>query len=99
LELLARTRTSRADVKLEVEESSTPVHLWFFATRLMVSTLFGMSLKQIQREIGATGKTAWRMSCQIRSLLSEDLHPEGPTVETDEAYRTASRGGAALGRF
>lgn len=69
------------------EKSSTPLRLWFYAMYLMGSTRCGVSAKQIQRELGVTYKTAWRMFRQIRTLLSDgDLKLEGPTVEVDETY-------------
>jgi transposase-like protein len=68
------------------EKTTTSLRLWFYAMYLMGSTRCGISAKQIQRETGVTYKTAWRMFKQIRTLLSEDLQLEGPTVETDETY-------------
>jgi len=69
------------------EKSTTSLRHWFYAMYLMGSTRCGISAKQIQREIGVTYKTAWRMFKQVRSLLSEqDLQLEGPTVEMDETY-------------
>lgn len=68
------------------EKSATSLRMWFYAMYLMGSTRCGISAKQIQREIGVTYKTAWRMFRQIRMLLKEDLELEGPTVEIDEAY-------------
>lgn len=68
------------------EKTTTSLRLWFYAMYLMGSTRCGISAKQIQREIGVTYKTAWRMFKQIRTLLSEDLQLEGPTVEVDETY-------------
>jgi transposase-like protein len=68
------------------EKSTTSLRLWFYAMYLMGSTRCGISAKQIQREIGVTYKTAWRMFKQIRTLMSEDLQLEGPTVEVDETY-------------
>src|SRR3984957_2077624 len=69
------------------EHSSTSLKKWFYAMYLMGSTRCGISAKQIQREIGVTYKTAWRMFKQIRSLMSEgSLQLEGPTVEMDETY-------------
>jgi transposase-like protein len=68
------------------EKTTTSLRLWFYAMYLMGSTRCGISAKQIQRETGVTYKTAWRMFKQIRSLLSEDLQLEGPTVEMDETY-------------
>jgi transposase len=66
------------------EKTSTSLRLWFYAMYLMSSTRCGISAKQIQRETGVTYKTAWRMFRQIRTLMSEDLQLEGPTVEVDE---------------
>lgn len=54
-------------------KSSTPLRLWFYATYLMASTRCGISAKQLERELGVTYKTAWRMFKQLRSLLSEGL--------------------------
>ena len=69
------------------EHSSTSLRLWFYAMYLMASTRCGISAKQIQRELGVTYKTAWRMFRQIRSLLSDsDMQLEGSTVEMDETY-------------
>jgi transposase-like protein len=64
---------------------------------LMGSTRCGISAKQIQRELGVTYKTAWRMFRQIRTLLSEDVKLEGSSVEMDETYMGGRRRGQ-LGR-
>ena len=43
---------------------------------LMASTRTGISAKQLEREIGVTYKTAWRMFKQIRQLMVQDgYHP------------------------
>lgn len=42
-------------------KSPTPLRLWFYAMYLMAQTRCGISAKQIQRELGVTYKTAWRM--------------------------------------
>src|SRR5271163_889922 len=73
------------------EKSTTSLRLWFYAMYLMGSTRCGISAKQIQRETGVTYKTAWRMFRQIRTLLSDDLQLEGPTVEMDETYYGGKR--------
>ena len=49
--------------------SSTPLRLWFYAIYLMSMTRCGISAKQIQRELGVTYKTAWRIFKQVRKLL------------------------------
>src|ERR1019366_2145494 len=54
-------------------KSSTSLHLWFYALYLITSTRCGISAKQLERELGVTYKTAWRMFNVIRnSLMSEN---------------------------
>ena len=67
-------------------KSSTPLRLWFYAIYLMASTRCGISAKQLERELGVTYKTAWRMFKQIRSMLSENADPLTGKVEVDEIY-------------
>lgn len=75
------------------EKSTTSLRLWFYAMYLMGSTRCGISAKQIQRELGVTYKTAWRMFRQIRTLLAEDVKLEGSSVEMDETYMGGKRKG------
>jgi transposase-like protein len=70
-------------------KSSTSLHLWFYAMYLMASTRCGISAKQLERELGVTYKTAWRMAHLIRThLMAADSGPfEGTTpIEMDETY-------------
>ena len=70
-------------------KSSTPLTSWFHAIFLMSQTRCGISAAQLQREVGVTYKTAWRMFTQIRSLLAADDEPmggNGITVEADETF-------------
>ena len=67
-------------------KSSTPLRSWFYAMYLMASTRTGISAKQLERELGVTYKTAWRMFKQIRSILNEDVDLGGLLVEVDETY-------------
>jgi transposase-like protein len=69
------------------EGSSTSLHLWFYAIHLMTSTRTGLSAKQLEREIGVTYKTAWRMLNLIRTeLMEQDGDPLSGDVEVDETY-------------
>lgn len=52
-------------------KSPTPLRLWFYAIYLMASTRCEIPARQIQRQLGVTYKTAWRMCTQIRALLEE----------------------------
>ena len=68
------------------EESPTSLKLWFYAMYLMASTRCGVSAKQLERELGVTYKTAWRMFNKIRNHLmnDEDGRPLSGDVEVDE---------------
>ena len=85
-----------------LEHSATPLHLWFHAMFLMASTRCGISAKQLQRELGVTYKTAWRMFTQIRSMLDEDIMSLLQEVEVDETYiggrKRGKRGRGAEGK-
>ena len=52
------------------EGSSTPLPLWFYAIYLMASTRCAISVRDLQRELGVTYKTAWRMSRLIGERLT-----------------------------
>lgn len=70
-------------------KSSTSLHLWFYAMYLMTSTRCGISAKQLERELGVTYKTAWRMAKEIRQTLMTQIdEPLGKSaeVELDETY-------------
>ena len=67
-------------------KSPTPLRLWFYAMYLMASTRCGISAKQLERELGVTYKTAWRIAHQIRMLMEEDSHDLNGPVEMDETY-------------
>jgi transposase-like protein len=77
-------------------KSSTSLHLWFYAMYLMTSTRCGISAKQLERELGVTYKTAWRMAHLIRTrLMAQDAKPfrGGTPVEADETYMGGKRKG------
>jgi len=71
-------------------KSSTPLTKWFFAMYLMTSTRHGVAAKEIERQLGVTYKTAWRMCHELRKLMATADHDfgGGPTlkghVEIDE---------------
>ena len=67
------------------EKSSTSLKLWFYAMYLMTSTRCGISAKQLERELGVTYKTAWRMFNKIRNvLMADDTGQLFGAVEVDE---------------
>jgi len=72
-----RTRTSLRD--------------WFYVMFLFCSKRNGVSAKEVERQIGVTYKTAWRMCHEIRKYMAavdgdEPLGGEGEIVEIDETF-------------
>jgi len=72
------------------EKSRTPLQLWFYAIYLFTTTRHGVSGKELQRQLGVTYKTAWRMGHEIREHMAEvddtDMEPLSGHIEIDETY-------------
>jgi transposase len=68
------------------QQSSTSLHLWFYAMYLVTSTRCGVSAKQLERSLGVSYKTAWRMLNKIRNeVMTDDGEPLRGDIEADEA--------------
>jgi transposase len=70
------------------QDSRTPLRVWFYAIYLFVTTRHGVSGKELERTLGVTYKTAWRVGQQIRSLMTkaDGFEKLQGHVEVDEAY-------------
>jgi len=79
-------------------KSTTPLTLWFHAIYLLAQTRGGIAAKQVERELGVTYKTAWRMCKLIREQLDEGHDPFGGEVEVDETYVGGKHRGGKRGR-
>ncbi|MHB9053520.1 MAG: IS1595 family transposase [Thermoleophilia bacterium] len=83
-------------------KSSTSLRDWFYAVFLMANTRMGVSAKHLEREIGVTYKTAWRMFKKIREMMEDDCDSLSGHVEIDETYiggrRRGKRGRGATGK-
>lgn len=69
----------------------TPLTTWFHVMFLFCSSRNGVSAKEVQRQIGVTYKTAWRMCHEIRKYMGwvdgdAGLGGHGQTVEADKAF-------------
>jgi transposase-like protein len=74
--------------------------MWFYAIYLFVTTRHGVSGKELQRQLGVTYKTAYRIGIQIRKLM-ESADIQGLLtghIEMDEAYVGGRRSGGKRGR-
>ena len=73
------------------ERTRTPLLSWFYAMYLFTTTRNGVAAKELQRALGVTYKTAWRMGHEIRKHMAvvdgdRPLGGEGGIVEVDETY-------------
>lgn len=70
------------------QDTRTPLQVWFYAIYLFVTTRHGVSGKELQRALGVTYKTAWRMGQQIRTLMAkaDGFGEMQGHVEIDEAF-------------
>ena len=70
------------------ERSHTPLQKWFYAMYLFTTSRHGVPAKELQRQLGVTYKTAWRMGHEIRKYMAlvDGDPPLGGHVEADEAY-------------
>jgi transposase len=86
------------------EDTRTPLQVWFYSIYLFVTTRHGVSGKELERILGVTYKTAWRIGHQIRELTikADGFAKLQGHVELDEAYvggyRPGKRGRGAAGK-
>jgi transposase-like protein len=87
-----------------LQDSRTSLQSWLYCMYLFIATRHGVSGKEIQRTLGVTYKTAWRMGTQIRDLMdkSNDFEMLKGHIEADEGFvggrRSGQRGRGAAGK-
>lgn len=67
-------------------KSDTPLSLWFHAIFVFSNAKSGVSAKELERQLGVTYKTAWRMLKLIREALGQGKDKLDGDVEIDSAY-------------
>ena len=84
------------------ERTRTPLMDWFYVIFLFTASRNGVAAKEVERQLGVTYKTAWRMCHEIRKYMgaldSDDpLGGIGETVEIDETLIGGSVSGMGSG--
>jgi len=82
------------------ERTHTPLQKWFYALYLFSTTRHGVPAKELQRQLGVTYKTAWRMGHEIRKYMAQvdGDDPLSGHVEVDETMIGGRRKGGKRGR-
>ena len=82
------------------ERTHTPLTKWFYAMYLFTTSRHGVPAKELQRQLGVTYKTAWRIGHEIRKSMGtvDGDPPLGGHVEADETYVGGRRSGGKRGR-
>ncbi len=85
------------------EKTRTSLQLWFYAIWLFTTTRNGVSAKELERQLGVTYKTAWRMAGLIREHMANvdgdgELGGIWQSVEIDETYVGGAHKGGKRGR-
>lgn len=82
------------------EHSSTPLQKWFYAMYLFTTSRHGVPAKELQRQLGVTYKTAWRMGHEIRKYMAIIDGDDGLSgnIESDETYIGGRAYGGKRGR-
>jgi len=82
------------------QDTRTPLQVWFYAIYLFVTTRHGVSGKELERTLGVTYKTAYRMGMQIRKLMAkaDGFEMLQGHIELDETYVGGRARGGKTGR-
>ncbi len=67
-------------------KSSTSLRDWFYIIYLYSVAKNGVSAKEVERHLGVTYKTAWRIAKQVRELMQQSDNPLTSIAEIDETY-------------
>src|SRR5690606_6132414 len=73
------------------DRTRTPLRDWFHVMFLFTTSRNGVAAKEVERQIGVTYKTAWRMCHEIRKYMAAvdgdlPMGGAGTIVEVDETF-------------
>ena len=86
------------------DRTRTPLRDWFFVMFQFTASRNGVAAKEVQRQLGVTYKTAWRMCHEIREYMgdvdgSDIVGGPGEIVELDETYVGGKPRGLGAGKI
>ena len=73
------------------DRTRTPLRDWFLVMHMFTTSRNGVAAKEVERQLGVTYKTAWRMCHEIRKYMAavdgdDPVGGFGRTVEVDETF-------------
>jgi ribosomal protein L37AE/L43A len=85
------------------ERTRTSLRDWFHVMFMFTTTRNGVAAKEVERQLGVTYKTAWRMCHEIRKYMAavdgdEPIGGAGQVVEIDETFIGGEEAGAQGGK-
>jgi transposase-like protein len=86
------------------DRTRTPLRDWFFVMFQFTASRNGVAAKEVQRQLGVTYKTAWRMCHEIREYMgdvdgNDIVGGPGEIVELDETYVGGKPRGLGAGKI
>jgi transposase-like protein len=86
------------------DRTRTSLRDWFFVMFQFCASRNGVAAKEVERQLGVTYKTAWRMCHMIREYMGEVDGDEpvggfGKIVEVDETYIGGKSEGEGVGNY
>lgn len=79
-------KTSSITVGTALHRTRVPLKTWFYAFAIISDAKKGVSALQLQRNLGISYPTAWKMYMTIRGLMVEENGKLEGVVEMDETY-------------
>ena len=79
-------KTSSVTGGTALHRTRVPIKTWFYAFAIVTDAKKGVSAKQLERNLGISYPTAWKMYMDIRGLMVDDNGKLDGVAEMDETY-------------
>lgn len=74
------------------EKSETPLMKWFYVIYMFSVSKHGVAAKEVERHLGCTYKTAWRMCKQIRTAMHIEIPDDDQQDRLRKQFLTSVEG-------